>query len=108
MVGKIDPILSRGISLDYLGVRNWALGRGGALNAISELEALGVARIGGDVYQLVGKNLSRRMTVGTANKALASLILFYFKRSSDKSKSYILSCLTPERLLRQHLKFDGV
>lgn len=54
-VGKIDPILSRGMSLDYLGVRNWALGPGGALNAISELEALGVAILGRDVYQLVGK-----------------------------------------------------
>jgi len=31
------------------------------------------------------------MTVGTANKALASLIQFYFKCSSDKPKSYILS-----------------
>jgi hypothetical protein len=50
MVGKIDPVLNRGISLDYWGVRTWALGPGGALNAIYEIEALGVAILGEDVY----------------------------------------------------------
>lgn len=52
---QIDPFLSCGVSLEQLGVRNWALGRDDALCAIYELEAFGIAILGGDVYQLVGE-----------------------------------------------------
>jgi hypothetical protein len=52
---QIDTVLSCGISLEHLGVRNWALRRDDALRAIYELQALGISILGGDVYQLVGE-----------------------------------------------------
>lgn len=48
---KIDSILSSGISLENIGVKNWALERDAALRAIKELEDVGVAILGGDVFE---------------------------------------------------------
>lgn len=44
---QIDYILSCGVSLECLGVRNWTLGRDVALRAIYELKNFGVSILGG-------------------------------------------------------------
>lgn len=44
---QIDSILSYGVSLDCVEIKNWALGRDDALRAINELEILGVSILGG-------------------------------------------------------------
>lgn len=94
---KIDPVLSRGIFLGYLGVRNWALGRDDALNAIHELEAFGIAILGGDVYQLVGEKAEQTYDSWYCDQGPGESDSAFSKRSSDKAKSYIFSCLMPER-----------
>lgn len=95
---QIDPILSRGISLDNLGVRNWALGRDDALHAIYELEAFGIAILGGDVYNLVGEKVEQTYDSWYCDQGHDESDSVFFKRSSDKAKSYIFNYLMPEVL----------
>jgi len=49
---EIDKILSVGVSLEHLGINNWALPRNDALEALSKFESSGVAVLGGDVFVL--------------------------------------------------------
>ena len=49
---KVDAILSVGLSLEDIGVRNWALDRAQALEALHRLEVAHIAILGGDVYEL--------------------------------------------------------
>ena len=95
---QIDPILSRGISLDSLGVRNWALGRDDALHAIFELEAFGIAILGGDVYKLVGEKTEQAYDSWYCDQGPDESNSVFSKRSSDKAESYICGCLMPEGL----------
>ncbi|MGF0237456.1 Imm40 family immunity protein [Rhodococcus sp. IEGM1300] len=95
---QIDPILSRGISLEHLGVRNWALGRDDALHAIYELEAFGIAILGGDVYKLVGEKAEQTYDSWYCDQGPDESDSVFSKRSSDKAKNYIFSYLMPEGL----------
>ncbi|KJH79019.1 Imm40 family immunity protein [Pseudomonas sp. ES3-33] len=95
---QIDSILNRGIFLDRWGVRNWALARDDALHAIYELQALGIAILGGDVYQLVGENAEQTYDSWHCDQGPDESDSVFLKRSSDKAKSYILSCLMPKVL----------
>ena len=95
---QIDPILSRGISLDSLGVRNWALRRDDALHAIHELEAFGIAILGGDVYKLVGEKAEQTYDSWHCEQGSDESDSVFSKRSSDKAKSYICSYLMSEGL----------
>lgn len=95
---QVDPILSRGVLLDGLGVRNWALGRDDALHAIYELEALGVAILGGDVYKLVGDKAELTYDSWYCDQGPGESDSDFTKRSSGKAASYILSCLMPDGL----------
>ena len=95
---QIDPILNRGIFLDNLGVRSWALGRDDALHAICEIEAFGIAILGGDVYRLVGENAEQTYDSWYCDQGLDESDSVFVRRSLDKAKSYIFSCLLPEGL----------
>ncbi|EAN8157777.1 hypothetical protein AUB46_21630, partial [Salmonella enterica subsp. enterica serovar Typhimurium var. 5-] len=49
---EIDSILNIGISLESLGVKNWALNRKNALDVLHHFESLNICVLGGDVYIL--------------------------------------------------------
>lgn len=95
---EIDPILSRGIPLCDLGVRNWALTRDHALHAIYQLEALGVAILGGDVYRLVGETVALTYDSWHCDQGPDEAGSDFSKRSSDAATSYILNYLMSEGL----------
>jgi hypothetical protein len=97
---QIDPILSRGISLENFGVRNWALDRDNALRAIYELEASGISILGGDVYQLVGEIAEQTYDSWYCDQGPDESDLVFLKRSSDKAVNYICSYLMQGGLLR--------
>lgn len=90
---QIDPILSRGISLEHLGVRNWGLRRDDALGAIYDLEALGIPILGGDVYQLIGEIAEQTYDSWYCDQAPDELDSVFLKRSLDKAANYICSYL---------------
>ncbi|MBN3966989.1 hypothetical protein IMW75_17120 [Pseudomonas gregormendelii] len=95
---RIDTVLGRGISLDHLGVQNWALGHDDALHAIYELEAFGIAILGGDVYQLFGEKAEQTYDSWYCDQGADESDSVFLKRSSDKAKNYILSYLMPKTL----------
>ncbi|ASC94983.1 TPA: Imm40 family immunity protein [Pseudomonas aeruginosa] len=90
---QIDSILSSGISLEYAGIKNWALRRDDALRAICELEDLGVPILGGDVYQLVGEYAEQTYDSWYCNHEVGESDLAFLKRSSDKARVYICNYL---------------
>jgi len=49
---RIDPVLETGVELFAQGIHNWALPEQQAMIALSHLEELHVAVLGGDVYQM--------------------------------------------------------
>ncbi|MHC8393465.1 Imm40 family immunity protein [Pseudomonas sp. LB3P93] len=92
---QIDPILNCGVSLEHLGVRNWALGRDEALRAVYELEAFGISILGGDVYQLVGETAEQTYDSWYCDQGSDESDSDFLKRSSDKAASYIFRYLMP-------------
>ncbi|WP_447588170.1 Imm40 family immunity protein [Aquipseudomonas campi] len=86
---QIDSILSCGISLDCVGVKNWALGRDDAVRAINELETLGFSVLGGDVYQLVGEYPEHTYDNWYCDQEPGELDSSFLKRSSEKARRYI-------------------
>jgi hypothetical protein len=49
---EVKEILGIGISLDVIGVNNWALSKEQALIALEKLFSIGVPILGGDVYTI--------------------------------------------------------
>lgn len=86
---KIDLILSSGVSLEYLGIRNWALVRDDALRAICELGALGIPILGGDVYQLVDQVAEQTYDNWYCDQVPGESDSDFLNRSVNKAKSYI-------------------
>jgi hypothetical protein len=74
------------------------LGRDDALRAIYELEAFGIAILGGDVYQLVGEKAEQTYDSWYCDQGPDEPDSVFLKRSSDKAKNYICSYLMQEGL----------
>ena len=53
LTGDANKILESGISLNSVGIENWALSRPQALAAIEDLKSLKLTVLGGDVIQFV-------------------------------------------------------
>lgn len=50
---QVDEILKIGCSLDQIGIRNWALTKEAALNALDKLLEIQVPILGGDVFEKI-------------------------------------------------------
>lgn len=50
---KIKSILSSGLSLDNIGVNNWALDKQQTIDALNDFKKQGIAVLGGDVYEII-------------------------------------------------------
>ncbi|MEE7545996.1 hypothetical protein HF319_02120 [Xanthomonas sp. Kuri4-1] len=88
---KIDSILSFGVPLDCVGIRNWALGRNDAPRAIGELEALGVPILGGDVYKLVDGAVEQTYDNWYCDKKYEESVSLFLRESSDRARDYIFN-----------------
>lgn len=86
---QIDSILNCGVSLDCMGIKNWALARDGAISAIKELEFIGVPILGGDVYLLVDGGAEQTYDSWYFNQEIGEPSSVFLKRSSDRARSYI-------------------
>ena len=74
------------------------MGRDDALHAIYEVEASGIAILGGDVYKLIGEKVEQAYDSWYFGQGPDKSDSVFSKRSSDKAKSYIFSYLMPEGL----------
>ncbi|MFJ5299598.1 Imm40 family immunity protein [Pseudomonas sp. NPDC088368] len=89
---QIDSILSCGVYLGRLGIKNWALERNDAIRIIDEFEALGIPVLGGDVYQLVGEIAEQTYDSWYCDQQTGELDAVFFARSLDRARKYIHDC----------------
>lgn len=86
---EVDVILSVGVSLECIGIKNWALSRNEAISAICELETHGVPILGGDVYHLVNGVAEQTYDNWYCDRDANELASEFLRRSVSKAKSYI-------------------
>jgi hypothetical protein len=91
----VDAILGVGRSLENVGVRNWALEQTAALIALDQLNAIGVAVLGGDVYDVSGSNLEPSYDSWYCNRDAGETPQDFVARSFAKAKSYISNYQAP-------------
>ena len=86
---EVDVILSRGHSLDGLGIRNWALDKAAAYSALDELVSMGVGILGGDVYMQknggIHGNYDSWFCVASSGESDADFAV----RSANEAREYI-------------------
>ncbi|MDA8403269.1 MAG: Imm40 family immunity protein [Desulfobacteraceae bacterium] len=86
---KIDQILSVGRTLENVGVRNWALTREQVLIALVQLEAEGIAILGGDVYEMQRGLLQPNYDNWYCNRKQDELKSIFVSRSIANARDYI-------------------
>jgi hypothetical protein len=85
----VDEILSQGIYLDSVGVKNWALDRFATLNAISKLCDIGVPISGGDVYIVINRKIEGTYDNWYCDRLDGEVALDFAKRSAEKAIDYV-------------------
>jgi hypothetical protein len=86
---KVNVILSRGVSLTGIGVNNWVLTKSQAMQALCELEALGVPVLGGDVYELSDDGFSANYDNWYCDKRDDEEMKKFVMRSISSARQYI-------------------
>ena len=86
---KADSVLRVGRPLDEIGIRNWALTRSQALNAINELESAGIAILGGDVYYVSDNRLSSSPDSWYCDQSPNQPWNAFVRRSATEARKYI-------------------
>ena len=86
---RIDNILKVGYSLDEAGLRNWALQKDDALNALIKLEELQVPILGGDVCEFINGILQYNYDNWYCDRLTNESHLDFVSRSIKKAKEYI-------------------
>jgi hypothetical protein len=86
---KIDEILNIGYPLKLIGIKNWALSKKDAINAIKELADLQVPIVGGDVYIMENGVLQHNYDSWYCNPIIDELSDDFLARSINKAKTFI-------------------
>ena len=88
---SIDKILVSGLSLESLGIKNWALSRQKVLQVLEQFRELQVPILGGDVYRLVNGALRSNYDNWYCDELPNEFLSDFVIRSIDKAKQYIES-----------------
>jgi hypothetical protein len=86
---EIDSILDLGVSLESIGIKNWALNKTDALNAIKMLENSRIPVLGGDVYKLVGNAVEQTYDNWYCNQEAGESNDDFLCRSLNTARKYI-------------------
>jgi hypothetical protein len=86
---EVDSVLSMGISMDSLGVKNWALTRGQALEAIHHLSSIHIAILGGDVVTEERNCLAPTYDNWYCNRVSEESDDDYVRRSAEVARRYV-------------------
>ena len=86
---EIDNILSNGISLESLGVKNWAFSQKESLLILDKFVELQIPVLGGDVCDLVNEAIRFNYDNWYCNKLSNEPHLDFVKRSINKAREYI-------------------
>lgn len=88
---KIDDILKSGHSLHEMGIRNWALEKEKALNAMTQFVELQVPILGGDVCELIDGIIQYNYDSWHCEPIDGEPKINFVARSVEKAKQYIES-----------------
>lgn len=88
---KIDSILSVGFSANHLGIKNWVLDRENAARAITQLENLKIAVLGGDVFEIEDGKIYQTYDSWYCDQKDDENEQNFTKRSILEAKEYILN-----------------
>ena len=86
---KIDEILKVGISLNDIGVNNWALTKSQALEVLNQFLLHQIPVLGGDVIENLGGEIQQKYDNWYCDKRSGESRIDFVKRSIEKAKSYI-------------------
>jgi hypothetical protein len=86
---KIDEIFSNGISLEPLGVKNWALSQQEALWALSQCVELQIPILGGDVCEWGSGAIRYNYDNWCCDKLPNESHIDFVSRSIKKAREYI-------------------
>lgn len=84
-----DLILKDGLSLESLGIKNWALGRSEAIDAVSKLVECGIPTLGCDVYLLRDEKVEQTYDSWYCNRLLDEPEIDFAKRSAEAAIKYM-------------------
>ncbi|MDN3705806.1 Imm40 family immunity protein [Myroides ceti] len=86
---KVDEILSNGISLKPIGVKNWALPQEEAIQALSQFIDLQIPILGGDVCEFVSGTIQYNYDNWYCDRLPNESHLDFVNRSIRKAREYI-------------------
>lgn len=86
---KVDEILSKGISLESIGVKNWALSQQEALQVLSQFVELQIPILGGDVCEFVNGAIQYNYDNWYCDRLPNESDLDFVSRSIRKAREYI-------------------
>jgi hypothetical protein len=86
---QINKLLKRGLSLDGIGVNNWAFSKESALNILDRFEELQVTILGGDVLELINGNIQHNYDNWYCNKLPDETDIEFARRSIIVAREYI-------------------
>lgn len=86
---KIKSIISIGLPLENIGIKNWALNRAQALATLEEFQKHGIAVLGGDVYEMLDGALEPNYDNWYCEQNNEESFLDFSKRSIIDARTYL-------------------
>ncbi len=86
---KVDEILSNGIYLEPIGIKNWALPQQEALQALSQFVELQIPILGGDVCEIVNGTIQYNYDNWYCDRLPTESHLDFVSKSIGKAREYI-------------------
>ena len=86
---KIDKILNNGVSLESIGIKNWAFSKEKALLALGHLANLEVPVLGGDVCELTNGTIQYNYDNWYCDRLPNESYIDFVNRSINKAIEYI-------------------
>lgn len=86
---EIDRILNKGHPLSDVGVRNWGLNKGMAIDALNIFKEHEIAVLGGDVYLIIENKISPTYDSWYCDTVIGESDLSYAMRSMEVARDYI-------------------
>ncbi|MDO5615801.1 MAG: Imm40 family immunity protein [Cruoricaptor ignavus] len=86
---KVDELLSKGISLESMGIKNWALSQQEALQVLNRFVDLQIPILGGDVCEFIDGVIQYNYDSWYCDRLPSESHVEFVSRSIRKTKEYI-------------------
>ncbi|HRG33566.1 MAG: Imm40 family immunity protein [Saprospiraceae bacterium] len=90
-MSSINEILKKGLSLEEIGVKNWALPKEDALSVLKKFHAMQIPVLGGDVCEIIDGVIQYNYDNWYCDRLSNESYSAFAHRSIEKAKDYIKS-----------------